>query len=93
MSEKMDDVTVPGEPKPDGSDLIRTLTIVASALTAATIAINLILQIAEFARKRPVEPDQRDRIQAAGLALTVLRTMPGLVKQVRLLIDQIKPAA
>ena len=93
MSEKMDDVRRPGEPKPVESSVIRTLTITASALTAASIAVNLILQIAHFARKRPVQPDQRDRIQAAGLALLVLRQTPGLVKQVRLLIDQIKNAA
>jgi len=93
MSEKLDDVTIPGEPKPVDSSLVRTLTITASALTAASIAVNLILQIAHFARKRPVQPDQRDRIQAAGLTLAVLRQVPGLVKQVRLLADQIKRSA
>jgi hypothetical protein len=93
MSEKLDDVTIPGEPKPVDSGFIHALTITASALTAASIAVNLILQIAHFARKRPVEPDQRDRIQAAGLTLSVLRQVPGLVKQVRLLVNQIKRAA
>ena len=88
--ERMEDVTIPGEPVPTRSGLIRTLTIVASGLTAASIAINLILQIAHFARKRPMQPDQRDRVQAAGLALSVLRQAPGLIKQVRLLADQIK---
>lgn len=92
MSE-MDDVNIPGEPRPTGSPLVRNLTILASALTAASIAVNLILQIVHFAKKRPVQPDQRDKVQAAGLALTVLKHTPGLVKQVRLLVDQIKKAA
>ena len=92
LSDRMDDVTIPGEPRPADSSLIRTLTITASALTAASIAVNLILQIAHFARKRPVQPDQRDRIQAASLTLSVLRQVPGLVKQVRLLVGQIKGA-
>jgi hypothetical protein len=83
-------VSVPGEPAPTASPLIRNLTIVASALTAASIAINLMLQVAHFFKKRPMEPDQRDRLQAAGLTLTILRHLPALVKQVRLLIDQAK---
>jgi hypothetical protein len=86
----MDDVSIPGEPQPSQSPLIRNLTIVASALTAASIAINLILQVAHFLKKRPMEPDQRDRVEAAGLALTVLRHMPGLIKQIRLLASQIR---
>lgn len=93
MSDKMDDVTIPGEPRPADSSLIRTLTIAASGLTVASIAVNLILQIAHFARKRPVQPDQRDKIQAATLTLSVLKQMPGLIKQARLLVDQIKRAA
>jgi hypothetical protein len=87
-----DNVTVPGEPAPTSSGLIRTLTIVASALTAASVAVNLILQVANFLKKRPVQPDQRDKLQAAGLTLTVLRTLPGLIKQVRILSDQIRRA-
>ncbi len=87
---KTDDVTVPGQPEPGNSQLIRNLTILASALTATGIAVNLILQIAHFAKKRPVQPDQRDKIEAAGLLFLVLRTVPGLVKQVRLLADQVK---
>ena len=88
----IDDVTIKGEPEPTGSPLIRNLTIVASALTAASIAINLILQIAHFARKRPVEPDQRDRVDAAAITLSVLKQLPGLIKQVRLLVNQLKHA-
>jgi hypothetical protein len=88
----MDDVTIPGEPKPIESPLIRNLTIAASALTAAGLAVNLMLQVAHFLKKRPVEPDQRDRVEAAGLALTVLRHMPGLIKQIRLLAAQIRAA-
>lgn len=86
----MDDVQIKGEPKPVDSPLIRKLTLVASALTAASIAVNLILQIAHFARKRPVGPDQRDRIQGAALTLTVLKQLPGLVKQVRLFMSQVR---
>ena len=93
MSDKMDDVTIRGEPRPVDSSLIRTLTITASALTAASVAVNLILQIAHFARKRPVQPDQRDRIEMATVTVSVLRQLPGLIKQVRLLVDQIKRAA
>lgn len=84
------DVSVPGEPTPTASPLIRNLTIAASALTAASIAINLMLQVAHFLKKRPMEPDQRDRLQAAGLTLTILKHLPALVKQVRLLADQAK---
>jgi hypothetical protein len=84
------DVQVPGEPAPTASPLIRNLTIAASALTAASIAINLMLQVAHFLKKRPMQPDQRDRLQAAGLTLTILRHLPALVKQVRLLVDQAK---
>jgi hypothetical protein len=86
----LEDVKVPGEPKPTGSPLIRSLTIVASALTAASVIVNVILQITHFMNKRPVQKDQRDRVQAAGLALNVLKHMPGLVKQVRLLVGQIR---
>ncbi|PZS00362.1 MAG: hypothetical protein DLM70_13805 [Chloroflexi bacterium] len=75
---------------PTGSPLLRNLTIVASGLTAASVAVNLILQVAHFAKKRPVGPDQRDRIEAAGLTLAVLRQLPSLIKQVRLLINQVK---
>jgi hypothetical protein len=87
-----EDITIPGEPAPTGSPLIRNLTILASALTAASIAVNLTLQIAHFLTKRPVQPDQRDKIQAATLTLTILRRLPGLVKQVRLLISQVQAA-
>jgi hypothetical protein len=86
----MDDVTIPGEPKPIESPLIRNLTIAASALTAAGLAVNLMLQVAHFLKKRPMEPDQRDRLEAASLTLTVLRHMPGLIKQIRLLADQLR---
>ena len=86
------DVTIKGEPQPIDSPLIRKLTIAASALTAASIAINLILQIAHFGRKRPVQPDQRDRLDTAGIALSVLKQLPGLIKQVRLLVNQVSKA-
>jgi hypothetical protein len=92
MSE-IGDVTIPGEPRPVDSPLIRNLTIAASALTTASIAINLILQIAHFARKRPVEPDQRDRLDTATFALSMLKQAPGLVKQVRLFINEVKHTA
>lgn len=88
----MEDVKIPREPMPTGSPLIRNLTILASALTSASIAVNLILQVTHYLKKRPVEPDQRDRIQTAGLVLTVLRQLPGLIKQVRLLAGQIREA-
>lgn len=93
MNKKADDVTVPGEPQPAANGLERTLILVASALTVGSIAANLILQIVHFLKKRPVEPDQRDKLQAAGLALTVLKTMPGLIKQARLLVSQLRQAA
>jgi hypothetical protein len=89
----MGDVSVPREPAPTGDPLIRNLTIVASGLTAASIAINLILQVAHFLKKRPIGPDQRDRVETAGLALTVLRHLPSLIKQVRLLVSQLRAAA
>jgi hypothetical protein len=89
----MDSVKIPGEPVPTGSPLIRTLTIVASGLTAASLIVNLILQIADFMRKRPIQPDQRDKAQAAALTLRVLRLMPGLVKQVRLFVSQVRAAS
>lgn len=84
------DIKVPREPAPTGSGLIRNLTILASALTAASIAVNLILQIAHFLKKRPVGPDQRDSADAAKLTITVMKHLPGLVKQVRLLASQIR---
>ena len=89
----MDDVTIPGEPKPTRSGLIRGLTVAASGLTVASIAVNLILQVAHFAEKRPVEPDQRDRVDTAAITLKVLRQMPGLIKQTRLFIAQIRRSA
>lgn len=89
----MDDVKIPGEPVPTGSPLIRTLTIVASGLTAASLIVNLILQIATFMSKRPIQPDQRDKAQAAALTLRVLRLMPGIVKQVRLFASQVRAAS
>ena len=87
-----EEVTRPGEPTATASRTIRGLTILASGLTAASIAVNLLLQVMRFLNKRPVQPDQRDRIQTAGLALTVLKTLPGLIKQVRLLADQVRTA-
>jgi hypothetical protein len=93
MTDKMDDVTIRGEPAPTSSGLIQGLTIAASALTAASIAVNLTLQITHFLKKRPVLPDQRTKGDAAALALSVLRQAPGLVKQVRLLGDQVKKAS
>jgi hypothetical protein len=89
----MDDVTIPGEPRPDNSSLIRTLTIVASGLTAASVAVNLMLQVAHHFQKRPMAPDQRDRLDTAALALNVLKHTPPLVKQVRLFLDQVRKAA
>ena len=86
------DITIPGEPLPATSPTIRNLTIVASGLTAASIAVNLTLQIAHFFNKRPMEPDQRDRVHAATLTLTILRRLPGLVRQVRLLANQVRAA-
>lgn len=85
-------ISVPSEPLNPTSPLVRNLSVAASALTSASIAVNLILQIAQFMKKRPVEPDQRDRIQAASLTLTVLRTMPSLVRQVRLLLHLVRSA-
>lgn len=86
----MKDTTIPAEPAPTGSPLIRNLTVIASALTAASVAVNLILQIAHFLKKRPVGRDQRDRVDTAQLALTILRTLPPLVRQVRLLVSQLR---
>ena len=86
----MDDVKIPGEPAPTSSGLIRTLTIIASALTAASVVVNLILQIAHFLKKRPVQPDQRTQEDAANLTLSVLKQAPSLVKQVRLFADQVR---
>jgi hypothetical protein len=89
----MEDVTIPGEPKPTDSSLIRTLTLVASGLTAASVAVNLMLQVAHHLRKRPVGPDQRDRIANAALALKLLKHTPPLVKQVRLFMNEIRKPA
>jgi hypothetical protein len=86
----MADVTIPKEPQPTGSPLIRNLTIAASALTAGSIAVNLILQVAHYLSKRPMQPDQRDRIDTAQVALRVGRQLPGLIKQVRLLVSQLR---
>jgi len=87
----MDEISTPREPKPaEDSTLVRRLTLVASALTAASIVVNLILQIARFLNKRPVEPDQRDKVQTAGLVLRVLRDLRPLIHQIRLLSHQIK---
>lgn len=86
----MQDIKIPGEPVPADTPMLRSLTLVASGLTVASIAVSLILQVAHFARKRPMQPDQRDRLDTAGLTLTVLRQMPGLIKQTRLLISQIR---
>ncbi len=86
----MADIKIPREPAPTGSPLVRNLTIVASALTAGSVAVNLILQIIHFAEKRPVEPDQRDRVDTAKLALTVMKHLPPLVRQVRLLMSQLR---
>lgn len=90
---KLSDVTIPGEPQPTTSPVIRTLTVTASAITAASILINLILQIAHYLKKRPVQRDQRDRLDTAGLTLSVLKQLPGLVKQVRLFVSQLKKEA
>lgn len=86
----MSDIKIPREPAPTGSPLVRNLTIVASALTAGSVAVNLILQIIHFLQKRPVQPDQRDRVDAAKLALTVMKHLPPLVRQVRLLMSQLR---
>jgi hypothetical protein len=85
VSDRLEDVKIPGEPTPNGSGPIRVLTIIASALTTASIIVNVILQIAHFMKKRPVEPDQRDRLDTAGLVLSVMRQVPSIVRQSRLL--------
>ncbi len=82
----MEDVKIPGEPRPTGEQLIRNLTILASALTAASLAVNLILQVVHHFRKPPVQPEQREKVDTAKLSLTVLKHLPALIKQVRLLI-------
>lgn len=87
------EVKIPAQQDPTNSGLVRTLTILASGLTTASLLVNLMLQVASFLKKRPVQPDQRDKLQAAGLTLTVLRTLPGLIKQVRLFADQVRRAA
>lgn len=89
----MEDVKIPGEPVPAGSRLERTLAIAASGLTAASLIVNLTLQIVHFMKKRPVQPDQRDKTQAAALTLKILRQLPGLVKQVRLFVTQLRAAS
>jgi hypothetical protein len=86
----MDDVTIPGEPVPTASPLIRRLTVVASGLTVASIVVNLILQVAHFLKKKPMQPDQRDRLETAGIALSIMKQMPGLIKQARLFLAQIR---
>jgi hypothetical protein len=90
---RMPDITIPEEPRPTGEPLIRALTISASGLAAATIAVNLILQIAHYMKKRPMEPDQRDRLATVGLSITVLRNLPPLIRQARLFADQLSKAA
>lgn len=85
----MDDVTIPGEPIPKTA-FTRRLTLAASALTATSLFVNLLLQVASFLEKRPMEPDQRDRLDSAGLAINVLKRLPSLIKQVRLLVAQLK---
>lgn len=89
----MDDIKIPGEPRPTGSPLERRLGLAASGLTSASLIVNLILQIVHFLKKRPIQPDQRDKAQAAALTLRVLRQMPGLVKQVRLFVSQVRAAS
>ena len=74
----------------DGSALVRALTILASGLTLASVAVNLILQIVLFSKKKPVDAGQRDRVEAAGLALSVARQLPGLIRQVRVLVGHFK---
>jgi hypothetical protein len=74
----------------EGSALVRALTILASSLTLASVAVNLILQIVGFTKKKPVDAGQRDRVEAAGLALSVARQLPGLIKQVRVLAGHLK---
>lgn len=87
-----EDITIPGEPEPTSSPLIRKLTVVASALTVASIAVNLFLQVAHFLNKHPVQPGQRDRVDTAALTLTILKRLPSLIKQVRLLVSQLRAA-
>lgn len=86
----MADIKIPREPRPTGSPLMRNLTMAASALTAASLAVNLVLQIVNFLQKRPVGPDQRDKVDAAKLTLTVMKHLPPLVRQVRLLMSQLR---
>jgi hypothetical protein len=89
----MEDVTIPGEPKPVDSSLIRTLTIAASGLTAAGVAVNLMLQVAHHFHKRPMQPDQRDRVDTAALVLRLMKTTPPLIKQIRLFVHELRKAA
>ena len=86
-------VTDPARPEPAATPLIRALTIVAGGLSVASITVNLILQVARFLKKRPMEPDQRDRVQTATLAVSVLRQLPVLIRQIRLLADQVRAKA
>lgn len=93
MSRRADDITIPGEPEPTQSGEIRTLTIIASALTTASLLVSVLLQFAHFRRKKPMQPGQRDRVDTAAFALFILRQAPGIIKQVRLLADQLRMEA
>jgi hypothetical protein len=92
LNTKLGSVTLPGQPEATGSDAVRVLTIVAGALTTASMIVNVILQIVRFMGKRPTQPGQRDRVDTAALALGLLRQTPLVVRQIRLLASQLKPA-
>jgi hypothetical protein len=87
----MKDAPVPTTSQRADTGLIRKMRILAGALSAASIAVNLILQVASHFQKRPVEKDQRDRVSAATLVLKVGRQLPILIKQVRSLAGDLKP--
>lgn len=90
MSKKLDEVNIPGTPEPSSDSGIRTLTIAASALTTASLIVNLILQVARHMKKRPMQPDQRDRMDTAALGLLLLKQAPNIVRQVRLLASHVR---
>ncbi|MGH2447198.1 MAG: hypothetical protein ACRDFS_01125 [Chloroflexota bacterium] len=81
---------VPDEPLQPKTPTIRKLSIATSALTAAGVSAGLALRLAEYFHKEPVRPDQRDKFQTAKLSLSVLRTAPGLIKQVRTVIHLLR---
>ena len=83
------DASRPSSESSGAADVLRSA---ASALTLASGAIALVAEILDHFRKPKAGPHERTRTGTVLLGLTVLRTLPSLIRNAKSLSADIKRA-